>query len=53
VRAQTRGRFDRVGRGLDDRPERAGGAVVVDAARVGPTFFFQHAEADEPAELVG
>jgi hypothetical protein len=47
------GRFEHVGRGLDDPPEGTAGAVVVDAARVGPTFFFQHAKADEPTELVG
>ena len=29
------------------------GALVVDAAVVVPALFFQHAQADEPAELVG
>jgi len=47
------GRPDHVGRGLDDRPERAAGAFVVDAASVVPALFFEHAEADEPAELFG
>jgi hypothetical protein len=45
------GRFDHVGGGLDDLPERAVGAFVVDAASIVWAVFVQHAEADEPAEL--
>jgi hypothetical protein len=40
-----------VGGRLDDLPEGAIGALVPDAAVVVPAIFFQHAQADEPAEL--
>src|SRR5580704_283238 len=42
-----------VGGRLDDLPERAVGALVPDAAVAVPAIFFQHAQADEPAELSG
>src|SRR6266704_5788200 len=42
-----------VGGGLDDVPEGAGGAGVVDAAGVVGALFFQHAEADKVAEFLG
>jgi hypothetical protein len=40
-----------VSRSFDDLPERAAGAVVVDAASVVRTLFLQHFETDEPTEL--
>jgi hypothetical protein len=44
--------FDHVGCYLNDLPQRAFGALVVDAATVIWAFFFQHAEADEPTEFL-
>jgi hypothetical protein len=44
---------DYVGCGLDDLPERAVGAFVVDAAGVVRALFYQHAETDEAAEFFG
>lgn len=45
--------LEHVGGRLDDVPERAIGAFVVDTACVVRAIFYQHAEADESAELIG
>lgn len=44
--------IDHCGGGFDDLPEGTAGAVVVDAPDVVWALFRQHAEADEPAELL-
>jgi len=53
VSAGTSRGFNRVGGRFDDLPEGTAGTHVVDAPGVIRALLLQHAEADEPAELLG